>query len=127
MQVARSGITKRRIVVICMLKQVGFMSEFMRLDAKAPATLGAVVEAVTRLSTLSEAKILELVSAGKIADLFPFKPSRDQPIPSDTTDEKELVEASALPLNREQRDALIQSSLPSPSRKKHRTRAVSKR
>jgi hypothetical protein len=30
-----------------MLKQVGFMSKFMQLDAEAPATLGAVVEAVT--------------------------------------------------------------------------------
>src|SRR5580698_11206096 len=108
-----------------MLKQVGFMSEFMRLDAKAPATLGAVVEAVTHLSTLSEAQILELVSAGKIADLFPFKPAGDQPIPSDTMAEEDLVEASALPLNRQQRDALIQSSLPAPSPKKHRTRAVS--
>jgi hypothetical protein len=103
------------------------MSEFMRLDAKAPATLGAVVEAVTRLSTLSEVKILELVSAGKIADLFPFKPSGDPPIPSDTMAEEDLVEASALPLNRERRDALIQSSLPAPSPKKQRTRAVSKR
>jgi hypothetical protein len=103
------------------------MSEFMRLDAKAPATLGAVVEAVTRLSTLSEVKILELVSAGRIADLFPFKPSGDQPIPSDTMAEEDLVEASALPVNRQQRDALIQSSLPASSPKKHRTRAVSKR
>jgi len=46
----------------------------MQLDAKAPATLGAVVEAVTRLSTLSEANILEIVSAGKIAELFPYTP-----------------------------------------------------
>ncbi len=53
------------------------MSKFMQLDAKAPATLGAVVEAVTRLSTLGEAKILELVSAGKIADWFPFKHGRE--------------------------------------------------
>jgi hypothetical protein len=103
------------------------MSEFMRLDAKAPATLGAVVEAVTRLSTLSEVKILELVSAGKIADLFPFKPSGDQPIPSDTMAEEDLLEASAVPLNRQQRDALIQSSLPARSAKRHRTRTVSKR
>jgi hypothetical protein len=103
------------------------MSEFMQLDAKAPATLGAVVEAVTRLSTLSEARILELVSAGKIADLFPFKPSGDQPVSSDTVAEQDLVEASALPLNRKQRDALIQSSLPATSPKKHRPRAVSKR
>jgi len=97
------------------------MSEFMLLDAKAPATLGAVVEAVTRLSTLGEAKILELVSAGKIADWFPFKPAGDQPIPADTVAEEELVEASASPLNQRQRDALIQSSLPARSRKKRRT------
>jgi hypothetical protein len=110
-----------------MPEQVGFMSKFMQLDAESPATLGAVVEAVTRLSTLSEARILKLVSAGKIADLFPFKPSGNQPIPSDTIPEDDLVEASALPLNRKQRDALIESSLPATSPKKHRPRAVSKR
>ena len=98
------------------------MSEFMLLAAKAPATLGAVVEAVTRLSTLGEAKILELVSAGKIADWFPFKPAGDQPIPADTVAEEELVEASAAPLSQRQRDALIQSSLPAiRSRRKRRT------
>jgi hypothetical protein len=59
--------------------------------------------------------------------LVPFKPSGDPPIPSDTMAEEDLVEASALPLNRQQRDALIQSSLPAPSPKKQRTRAVSKR
>jgi hypothetical protein len=37
------------------------MSKFMRLDPKVPATLGAVVGAVTRLSTWGEAKILEIV------------------------------------------------------------------
>jgi hypothetical protein len=96
------------------------MSEFMRLDAKAPATLGAVVEAVTRLSTLSEAQILELVSAGKIAELFPYKPAGGQPIPADTVAEDELVEASARPLSRKQRDALIESSLPATTKKKSR-------
>jgi hypothetical protein len=44
------------------------MGEFTKFDAEAPATLGAVAEAVTHLITLSEAKILELVSAGKVAD-----------------------------------------------------------
>jgi hypothetical protein len=102
------------------------MREFMQLDAKAPAALGRVVEAATRLGTLSEAKILELVSAGKIADLFPFKPAGDQPIPSDTLAEEELVEASTLPLNRKQRDALIQLSLPASSPKKYRPRTPSK-
>jgi hypothetical protein len=88
------------------------MSEFMLLDAKAPATLGAVVEAVTRLSTLSETTILERVSAGKIKELFPFTPSSDLELPSDTVAEEDLVQASALPLDRRQRAALIQSSMP---------------
>lgn len=52
------------------------MTEFHKLEANAPATLGAVVEAVTRLSTFSEAQILELVSADKIKDLFPFPTHR---------------------------------------------------
>lgn len=103
------------------------MGEFTQYDAEAPATLEAVVEAVTRLSILSEVKILELVSAGKVADLFPLKPDGDQPIPTDTMAEEELVEASASPLTRKQRDTLIQSSLPASSRKKYRPRPVSKR
>jgi hypothetical protein len=101
------------------------MSEFMRLDAKAPATLGAVVEAVSRLSTLGEAKILELVSAGRIAELFPFEPSGGQPLAADTLPEEDLVEASALPLSRQQRDALIDASLPASRPRKRR--ASSKR
>jgi hypothetical protein len=103
------------------------MSEFKRLDAKEPATLGAVVEAVTRLSTLGEAKILEIVSAGKIADLFPFSAAGRRPIPADTLAEKDLVEASPLPLNRKAREALVQSSLPASSPRKQRTRAAAKR
>ncbi len=103
------------------------MSEFMRLDAKAPATLGAVVEAVAHLSTLSEAHILELLSAGRIAELFPFKPATDEPIPSDTVADEDLMVASAVPLTRKRRDALIESSLPAPSSKKYRTRSASKR
>src|SRR5450631_3487290 len=90
------------------------MSEFMLLDANAPATLEAVVEAVTRLSTFSEAEILELVSAGKLKDVFRFKTPSNRPLPADFVDEGDLVEASALPLSREQRRALIKSSVPAP-------------
>jgi hypothetical protein len=96
------------------------MSKFMQLDAKAPATLGAVVEAVTHLSTLSEARILDLVSAGKIAEVFPYKPSADQPLPADTKADEELVEASSAPLNRRQRESLINSSLPAAVAQKRR-------
>jgi hypothetical protein len=126
-QLARLGSRSERIVAICALNRVACVSEFMQLDAKAPAAFGAVLEAVTRLSTLSEAKILELASAGKIADLFPFTRAGDQPIPSDTMAEEELVEASAFPLNRKQRDALIQSSLPASSPKKYRRGTLPKR
>jgi hypothetical protein len=91
------------------------MSKFSKLEASAPATLGAVVEAVTRLSTLGEAQILELVSAGKIKDLFPFRPSLPAALPSDTMDENELEEASASPLSRKRRATLIQASMPSGS------------
>jgi len=87
----------------------------MKLEANSPATLGAVVEAVTRLSTYSEAQILEFVSAGKIKELFPFRPTRPDELPPDTVEEGDLVEASAMPLSREQRAALIQSSLPTTS------------
>jgi hypothetical protein len=85
----------------------------MILDAKTPATMEAVVEAVMRLSTLSEPQILELVSAGKLGEVFPFRPnSGGQEIPPDFVSEHDLVEASSLPLNRGQRSSLIQSSMP---------------
>jgi hypothetical protein len=103
-----------------MRRKVCFMSKFMQLDANAPATLGAVVEALTRLSTLGEAKILEIVTAGKIAEYFPYAPPAHRPIPADTLSEEELVEASALPLKQQQRAALIQSSLPAASPEKRR-------
>jgi hypothetical protein len=53
----------------------------------------------------------------RYAGLFALKPADDQPIPSDTIIEEELVEASASPLNRKQRDALIQSGLAATTRK----------
>jgi hypothetical protein len=91
------------------------MSEFSKLKANAPATLGAVVEAVTHLSTLGEAQILELVSTGKIQDLFPFRPNHTAELPVDTVDESELTEASAMPLSGERRAALLEASMPARS------------
>jgi hypothetical protein len=73
------------------------LSEFQLLDAKAPATLGPMVNAVTRLSTFSEAQILEYISAGKIKELFPFNPASTQRIPADMVAEEDLIKASALP------------------------------
>ncbi len=88
------------------------MSEFLKLEADAPATLGAVVEAITRLSTYPEAEFLELVSAGKIRDVFPFRPTVPTDLAPDFVAENELVEASAVPLRPDRHAALIQSSLP---------------
>jgi hypothetical protein len=96
------------------------MSKFMELDAKSPATLGAVVEAVARLATLDEAKILEIVTAGKLHEIFPYAPPTKRALPADTQAEEELVEASAAPLKRSQREALIQSSLPAAAVQKRR-------
>jgi hypothetical protein len=61
-----------------------------------------------------------MVSAGRIAELFPFEPSAREPLPADTVAEDELVEASATPLNRQQREALIQSSVPTAAASKRR-------
>jgi hypothetical protein len=90
------------------------MSEFISLDAKAPATIEAVVEVVMRLSTYSEAQILELVSAGKLSEAFPFRPKSGHAVPADFVSEDDLIEASARPLTRAQRSALTQSSMPMP-------------
>ena len=88
------------------------MSEFIELDAKAPATLGAVVEAITRLSTLGEAEIMKLVSAGKIQEIFPFRPNPVIDIGPDFMPDEDLVEASPGPLSRDERSAHIQESMP---------------
>ena len=89
-----------------------FMREFMQLDADAPATMEAVVEAGVRLGTYSEREVLELVSGGQLGELFPFHP-RQQAIPPDFVAEEDMQEASALPVSRERQGALIQSSMPS--------------
>jgi hypothetical protein len=106
------------------------MSEFLKLEADAPATLGAVVEAVTRLSTYSEAEILELASTGKINGVFPFRPAIPVALGADSVAEEELVEASAMPLSSERQAALIQSSLPpvpTPGARPSRVRRTAKK
>jgi hypothetical protein len=91
------------------------MSRFVRLDADQPATLGAVVEAVIRLSTYDEARMLELASAGRIQELFPFGPDRPDDIGPDFVDEKDLIEASPAPLSRKGRAMHLEASLPAHS------------
>lgn len=99
------------------------MSRFLKLEADTPATLGAVVEAVARLSAYSEAEILELASTGKISEVFPFRPTSAAAAGADFLDEDDLVDASAMPLSAERRAALIQSSLPSAAKPARRRTA----
>lgn len=87
------------------------MSFFRHLDTKGPAEMGAVLEAIVRLSTLSEERILELVSEGGLETAFPFVPDT-QEVPADSVAEEDLKEASALPLNWADREELLQASLP---------------
>jgi hypothetical protein len=89
------------------------MSDFNSLDPTKPATLEAVVEAVLHLSTFDEAELLQLVSQGRLRELFPFRPARARELPPDFVAEESLVEASALPVSAERRRELIQSSMPS--------------
>jgi hypothetical protein len=91
------------------------MSKFVELEASAPATLGAVVEAVIRLSTYGEAQILGLVLASRIKEQLPFRQTRHDELPPDTVEEGDLVEASAMPPSCEERGAAIQSSMPTNS------------
>ncbi len=88
-----------------------FMYEFIHLDTEKPALMGDVVEAVLRLSTFSERQILDLVCDGELGERFAFHPSARE-MPSDFVAEQDLEEASALPLSRDQRAALIQASMP---------------
>ena len=88
------------------------MSKIMKMDLKAPASLQAVLEAVVRLGTHDESQILELAAAGRLQELFPFKPASVAPA-ADFVSEAALVEASPLPLDADRRARLMQSSLPS--------------
>lgn len=88
----------------------------MELKADSPATLEAVVEAIVRLSRLDEPQILQLVSEGRLKECFPFRVRREGEIPPDFVAADDLVEASALPLTRAARQALIQSSMSGASR-----------
>jgi len=62
-----------RIIGLEIFGSDDIMSEFRHLDTKEPAQMGAVVEAVLRLSTFSERQILDLVSEGQLGELFPFR------------------------------------------------------
>jgi len=88
------------------------MNEFMTLDLKGPATIEAVLEAVVKLSEYDEAQVLELVSAGKLREIVPFRAATSSEVAPDFVSEEELVQASAFPLATEDRRTLIQSSMP---------------
>lgn len=92
-------------------KKVVSSQAFIGTDPAMPATLESVVAAVMRLSTLDEAELLELVSTGRLHEVFPFRPGGDQQSPADFVAEADLIEASPKPLKRRERHALLQASV----------------
>ncbi len=88
------------------------MSTKKKPKTAQPATLGAVLEAVAALTARDEAQIQELVSDGRIAELFPFRPAAPKKPVADFVDEEALTEASARPLTARQRARVIQASMP---------------
>jgi hypothetical protein len=86
-------------------------NEFVGIKTKTPATLASVVDAVMRLSTLSEAEILDLVSADRLGEVFPFRPGGELQPPEDFVAEADLIEASPKPLKRRARHELIHASV----------------
>jgi len=92
-------------------KKVVSPQAFIGTNPATPATLESVVAAVMRLSTLDEGELVELVSAGRLHEVFPFRPGGEQRTPADFVAEADLIEASPKPLKRRERHALIQSSI----------------
>jgi hypothetical protein len=64
---------------------------------------------------------MELVSAGKIQEVFPFRPNPVTAVGPDFMAEEDLVEASPEPLSREERAAHIQESMPARRESRART------
>lgn len=97
---------------------------FIGTHPATPATLESVVAAVMRLSALDEAELLDLVSTGRLDEVFPFRPGGAQRAPADFVAEADLIEASPKPLKRRERHALIQSSIAAQAEEPRRPVAV---
>lgn len=69
------------------------MSDFEAIDPNEPATVENVLMAVMRLRDYDEAMLAEVISQGRLHELFPFRP-RSATLPPDTLDEAHVVEAS---------------------------------
>ncbi len=87
------------------------MSEFIRLDEDAPATVLNVLQAVVMLSEKDVAEVQHLVSEGRLREMFPFR-ARVTDIPPDSEPRHMLKRASASPLSRAERRDLIHASMP---------------
>lgn len=88
------------------------MSEFIKLDEDAPATLMSVLQAVVVLSERDVTEVQHLVSEGRLGELFPFR-ARVSEVPPDSEPRHLLRRASAAPLSRAERRDLVQASMPS--------------
>ena len=87
------------------------MPDFEALDPDAPATIEAVATAVMRLRAYDEPQLAELISQGRLRQVFPFRPHHAE-ARKDLFEESEVPEASPDPLTDQQYAALVQSSMP---------------
>jgi len=86
------------------------MPDFEPLDPAAPATVENVALAVARLARYDETELAELVSEGRLGEVFPFRLAAGTP-PKDSLDEADVPQASALPLSDEVFAQLLRSSM----------------
>jgi hypothetical protein len=86
------------------------MPDFEPLDPAAPATVENVAVAVARLARYDEAMLAELVSEGRLREVFPFRLAAGTP-PEDSLDEADVPQASPVPLSDEAFAQLLRSSM----------------
>lgn len=86
------------------------MSQFESIDPDEPATIENVLAAIMRLRAHDEATLAQLVSEGKLQEIFPFRP-RAVGLPPNTLDEADVPEASPHPLTDSRYEELVQSSM----------------
>jgi len=86
------------------------MPDFEPLNPAAPATVENVALAVAALARFDEAEISELVTQGRLSEVFPFRLARGAPS-EDTRSDADVPQASALPLTDEAFAKLLKSSM----------------
>ena len=102
--------------------EISIMSHFESINPDEPATIENVLMAVMRLRAYDEATLAELISKGRLHELFPFRPQPAK-LPPDTSDEADVPEASPHSLTDSRYAELVKSSMHSGDNAPQATRA----